>query len=78
MIISMLLDNDVSFCAVHYEIMPVKYTALFQGCRNDNFQMKIVICFLIFAKVIDREYALELPHYENTPMYTHANPCFTI
>ena len=74
----MLLDIDVSFCAVHYENMPIKYTAIFEGCRNDNFQMKNCDMFFIFAQVIDREYTLEPPHYENTPMHTHVNPSFTI
>ena len=43
-----------------YENMPMQYTAIFHGCKNDNFQMKIVFfCFLIFAQNIDRGYTLE-------------------
>ena len=41
--------------------MPVQYTAIFHGCKNDNFQMKKVDFFLIFAQNIDRGYTLEPP-----------------
>ena len=30
----------------HYANMHMQYTTLFRGCKNDNFQMKIVILFL--------------------------------
>ena len=33
----------------HYANMSVQYTAIFHGCKNDNFQMKNVDIFLIFA-----------------------------
>ena len=45
----------------HYENMPMQYTAIFHGCKNDNFQMKKVDNFLIFAQNIDRGYTLEPP-----------------
>ena len=37
----------------HYANMSVQYTAIFHGCKNDNFQMKIFDIFLIFAQNID-------------------------
>ena len=46
----------------HYENMPMQYTAFFQGCKNDNFQMKNCDIFLIFAQNIVRWYTLEPPH----------------
>ena len=58
---SLLLVIDVSFGAVHYENTPMQYTAIFHGCKNDNFQMKKVDNFLIFTKNIDRGYTLEPP-----------------
>ena len=41
--------------------MSVQYTAIFHGCKNDNFQMKIVDIFLIYAQNIDCGYTLEPP-----------------
>ena len=38
---------------LHYANIPVQNTAIFHGCKNDNFQMKIFDIFLIFAKNID-------------------------
>ena len=46
---------------LHYEKTPVQYTAIFHGCKNDNFQMKNCDVFLIFAQNIDCGYTLELP-----------------
>ena len=46
---------------LHYANMSVQYTAIFQGCKNDNFQMKIFDFFLIFAQHIDYGYTLEPP-----------------
>ena len=45
----------------HYANMSVQYTAIFHGCKNDNFQMKIFDSFLIFAQNIDCGYTLEPP-----------------
>ena len=36
--------------------MPMQYSGIFHGCKNDNFQMKIVDMFLTFAQTIDRGY----------------------
>ena len=38
---------------------PMQYTAIFHGCKNDNFQMKNCDIFLIFAQNIDRGHTLE-------------------
>ena len=38
-----------------------EYTAIFHGLKNDNFQMKNCVIFLIFAQNIDCGYALEPP-----------------
>ena len=37
----------------HYANTPMQYTAIFHGCKNDHFQMKIFNIFLIFALNID-------------------------
>ena len=41
--------------------MSVQYTAIFHGCKNDNFQIIIFDIFLIFAQNIDCGYTLEPP-----------------
>ena len=46
----------------HNANMSVQYTAIFHGCKNDNFQMKCFDVFLIFAQNIDCGYTLEPPH----------------
>ena len=46
---------------VHYANMSVQYTAIFHGCKNDKFEMKIFDIFLIFAQNIDCGYTLEPP-----------------
>ena len=80
----------VSGC--HYANISVQYTAIFHGCKNDNFQMKIFDIFLIFAQNIDCGYTLEPPHrggsneYPHSMfwsknkknMYTRVNPTFSI
>ena len=47
--------------SIHYANMSVQYTAIFHGCKNDNFQMKICDIFLIFAQNINCGYTLEPP-----------------
>ena len=37
---------------VHYKNTPMQYTAIFQGLKNDNFQLKNCDIFLIFAQNI--------------------------
>ena len=53
--------NDHEY-SVHSDNTPMKYTAIFHGCKNDNFQMKNCDMFLILAQNIDRWYTLEPPH----------------
>ena len=50
-----------SCASKHYENTPMQYTAIFHGCKDDNFQMKKVDNFLIVAQNIDRGYTLEPP-----------------
>ena len=49
--------------------MSVQYTAIFHGCKNDNFQMKIFDIFLIFALNIDCGYTLEPPQQGGSNKY---------
>ena len=56
----------------HYANMSVQYTAIFHGCKNDNFQMNFIDIFLsFFAQNIDCGYTLE----EAVLTSTH-NLCF--
>ena len=41
--------------------MSVQYTAIFHGCKNDNFQIIFFYIFLIFAQNIDCGHTLEPP-----------------
>ena len=76
----------------HYASMPVQYTAIFHGCKNDNFQIFFGDIFLIFAQNIDCGYTFE-PHQRGGSneypqsmfwsknkknMYTRVNPIFSI
>ena len=40
----------------------MQYTAIFHGCKNDNFQMKYCDIFLIVALNIDRGYTFPCTH----------------
>ena len=40
-------------CTIHYANKSVQYTAIFHGCKNDNFQMKNCDVFLKFSQNID-------------------------
>ena len=76
----------------HYANMSVQYTAIFHGCKNDNFQMKFFDIFLIFAQNVDCGYTLEPPQRGGSNeypqsmfwsknkknMYTRVNPTFSI
>ena len=65
----------------NYENMLMNYTAIFHGCKNDNFQMKNCDFFLSFAQNIDCWYTLEPPqdrllvHVRTASVSTH-NLCF--
>ena len=47
---------------MHYENMPMLYTAIFHGCKTDNFQMKNCDVFLFLLYNIGCGYTLEPPH----------------
>ena len=34
----------------HYENTPMRYTAIFRGCKNNNFQLNVFDYFHIFAQ----------------------------
>ena len=55
--------------SVHYENTPMQYTAIFHRCKNDNFHMKKVDNFLIFAQNIDCGYTLEPPQWGGSNEY---------
>ena len=42
--------------------MPMQYAAIFNGCKNDKFQLEIFDISLIFAKNIDCGYTLTSTH----------------
>ena len=46
---------------LHYANMPMLYTALFHGNKNDNFHMKDCDIFYIFAQNIICGYTLDPP-----------------
>ena len=58
---SMICDHSSQCATWHYANMSVQYTAIFHGCKNDNFQMILFDIFLIFAQNIDCGYTLEPP-----------------
>ena len=45
----------------HYENLPMQYTEIFLALKIENFQLKNVDIFLIFAQNIDCGYTLEPP-----------------
>ena len=48
--------------------MSMQYTAIFHGCKNDNFQMNFFFyIFLIFAQNRDCVYTLEPPYSLEPP-----------
>ena len=49
-------------CGQHYKNTPMQYTAIFHGCKNDNFHLKFFDYFHVFAKNIYCGYTLEPPH----------------
>ena len=55
-------NNSVPFGRPdHYENLPMQYTEIFFGCKNENFHWKNFDIFLIFAQNIDCGYTLEPP-----------------
>ena len=85
-----VMYNYVSF--THYENMPMQYTEIFLALKIENFQLKKMIFFLIFAQNIDCGYTLEPPRRGGSNeypqsmfwsknkknMYTPAYPSFAI
>ena len=77
---------------LHYENLPMQYTAIFIAIKKENFQQKNFDIFLIFAQNIDCGYTLEPPRrggsneYPQSMFwsknkkngYTPAYPSFTI
>ena len=57
----------------HYANISVQYIAIFHGCKNDNFQMKIFDIFLIFAQNIDCGYTLEPPQIKHGHLCNRLN-----
>ena len=62
------LGNHVKSCVFwvlpnvpHYENMPMQYAEIFKAVKNENFQLKFLDIFLIFAQNIDCGYTLEPP-----------------
>ena len=47
---------------MHYANTPMQYTAIFHGCKNVHFQMKMFNIVLIFAQNIDCEAVLTSTH----------------
>ena len=54
-------DEGMQFPS-HYENTPMQHTTIFNGCKNDNFQMIFFYIFFIFAQNIYCGYTLEPPH----------------
>ena len=81
----MLNDKDMKVQSphVHYDNTPMQYTAIFHGCKNNDFQRKNCEFFLIFAQNINLEAVLTSTHdlcfrAKIRKMYTPVNPSFTI
>ena len=49
--------------SIHYENTPMQHTAIFHGCKNDNFRLNFFEYFHIFAQNIDCAYTLEPPQF---------------
>ena len=62
---------DEAYRSQHYDKTHTKYTLIFNGCKTDNFQMKKIDIFLIFAQNIDCWYTLKPPQYEAVLMCTN-------
>ena len=45
-----IVVQNKTFFSIHYAHTSMQYTALFHGCKNDNFQMKFLIFFLFLLK----------------------------
>ena len=54
----------------------MQHTAIFHGCKNDNFQLKFLDYFHIFAQNIDYGYTLESPQLEPLNVVRQRNSIF--
>ena len=47
------MDETVPHTTLHYESTPsMQYTAIFKGCKSDNFQMTCCVIFLVLLKTL--------------------------
>ena len=56
-----VLHKPAFTVTVHYENMPMQYAEIFKDVKKQNFQLKFLDIFLIFAQNIDCGYTLEPP-----------------
>ena len=56
------INFELEAVSLHYANITMQYTAIFHGCKNDNFQLKVFDYFHNFAQNIDCWYMLESPH----------------
>ena len=59
----------------HYENMPMQYTEIFIGVKNENFQQKKFDIFLIFAQNIDCGYTFKPPRRGGSNEYPQSSIC---
>ena len=53
--------------------MPMQYTAIYHGCKNDNFQMKFVMFFSYFSQIIGSGYS-----FSEAVLTSTNNLCFGV
>ena len=56
------MENSVLIYQVQYANIPMQYTMNFSTAKNENFKLKNLDIFLMFAQNIDCGYSLEPPH----------------
>ena len=62
----------------HYKNIPMQYTAIFQGCKNYNFQMKKCSIFHILLKTLrggSNEYPRSVFYCKNKKIMYTPDPC---
>ena len=47
-----LCGKRLCFRYIHYANTPMQYTAIFNGCKNVNFQVKKIFFFLFLLKTL--------------------------
>ena len=58
----------------HYENMPMQYTAIFHGCKNDNFQLIFFAIFIFLLKTYN--VGTRLNHLNKAVVTSTHNVCF--